>query len=138
MTETYEKFSREKLKQALLDLNSGKAPGLDGIPAEAIKETGKVAGEWLLEVMNRLLSKQTFPNSWKTAKLVLIPNGNPGDDKYRSICLLNSISKLYESLMKQRLEEERVTKGYRTNNSVFAGQGHQCRRWRKQLLCQIM
>ncbi|KAG5873842.1 hypothetical protein JTB14_014381 [Gonioctena quinquepunctata] len=40
------------------------------------------------------------------AKLVLIPKGKPEDMKLRPICLLNSITKVNEGLLRNRLENE--------------------------------
>lgn len=52
-------------------LNSGKAPGPDGLPAEAIKEATKVKPELLLKLMNNQLKKAGTPrrDSWKKVKL---------------------------------------------------------------------
>lgn len=48
-----------------------------------------------------------LPTTVETANLVLIPKPKRGPDlQYRPLCLLNSISKIYEKLVKGRLEQE--------------------------------
>ncbi|KAK9686520.1 hypothetical protein QE152_g37119, partial [Popillia japonica] len=47
--DTVPPFTSIELKEAISNLKTGKAPGLDGIPMEAIKETEKTNGKWLLE-----------------------------------------------------------------------------------------
>ncbi|KAK9701152.1 hypothetical protein QE152_g30785 [Popillia japonica] len=42
-------FTAMELKEAVNNMKSGKAPGPNGIPAEAIKETEKINNEWLLD-----------------------------------------------------------------------------------------
>lgn len=69
------------------------------IPAEAIKELAKIPDDHLLGAMYNVLSRQRFPGSWKRAKLVLIPKGE-GTGKFRPICLLSAMIKLYESLIR--------------------------------------
>ena len=49
------------------------------------------------------MTQQRFPKSWKSAELLLIPK--PASTKFRPICLLNSLSKVYERLIVNRLQE---------------------------------
>lgn len=108
IVENVKLFEEQELTRALQELKSGKSPGLDNIPPEALKEVGNVARVWMLGMLNELLTQQIFPSEWKTAKLILIPKGNPPieDLKFRPICLLNTVSKVYESMLRRRLEEE--------------------------------
>lgn len=55
------------------------------------------------------MRKQTFPNEWKTARSVLIPKKGKDpaqSNSYSPLCLLNIISKMYESLIWARLDSE--------------------------------
>jgi hypothetical protein len=74
-------FTLEELNTAAVKMKSGRAPGLDGIPPEAIKEVAKIVPEWMLDMMNSLLRIQKFPNEWKTARLVLILKGGKPPEK---------------------------------------------------------
>lgn len=88
-------------------LKKNKAPGPDGIPAEIVKLVATKTPHFLTGILNRLLSRQLFPYDWKTGKLALIPKpGKPRDspNAYRPICLINVVAKLYEHLVKERLE----------------------------------
>ncbi|KAK9729146.1 hypothetical protein QE152_g16049 [Popillia japonica] len=51
-------FTDKELKQAAQKMKSGKTPGLDGIPAEALKEAIKTNGAWIVGVLNSLLETQ--------------------------------------------------------------------------------
>ncbi|KAK9686491.1 hypothetical protein QE152_g37156 [Popillia japonica] len=62
-------FTTKELEEALSNMKSGKAPGLDAIPLEAIKEPTKLNGAWILKVLNELIKRQTFPKDWKNAKI---------------------------------------------------------------------
>ncbi|KAK9744241.1 hypothetical protein QE152_g7903 [Popillia japonica] len=64
-----EPFTAEELENAIASMKPGKAPGLDKLPAEAIKEVASCAPELVLSIMNDLISKQKFPDSWKVAKV---------------------------------------------------------------------
>ncbi|KAG5870096.1 hypothetical protein JTB14_013727 [Gonioctena quinquepunctata] len=93
-------------------------------PVEIIKKIGIEKPNWLTEFLNQCLCRQIFPTIWKVAKLVLIPKGTTEPDseetKYRPICLQNSISKLYEALIKGRLEAHIEDIQGISENSAFA------------------
>lgn len=109
--EDVELFTEEELKTALRKLKNGKAPGLDGIPVEAIKYFEEIKPAMMLKPLNRILRENSFPDKWKKAKLVLIPKGSIENKKFRTICLLSSFSKIYEGLIRERLEKELSTTG---------------------------
>lgn len=103
------KFTNEEIKKAEDNIKSGKAPGPDGIPPEVIKILIQVEKEYILKVMNGLLEKQEFPTMWKVSKLVLIPKpgkSNLNPEAFRPLCLIDAIGKLYEYLIKNRIEDE--------------------------------
>ena len=54
-------------------LKNGKSPGLDGIPAEVVKEAVGVATGTFTAIMNDLFLRGQFPKIWKEANLKLIP-----------------------------------------------------------------
>lgn len=76
-------FTATELSEAINNMKPGKAPGLDGVPVEVIKETERLHGDWLLDVMNQLLCVQKFPREWKVAKVILIPKEGKGGRKAR-------------------------------------------------------
>lgn len=95
-------------------MKGGKASGIDGIPPEAIKEAVRTIPMWLLCGLNRLLRDQEFPSDWKLTKMVLIlkmGKSNEDPPAFRPLSLLNTVSKLFEALIRMRLNEEIERKG---------------------------
>ena len=88
--------------------------------------------EVLLPYFNQILVEGTFPTEWKRGTLVLIPKSGGGEapghpSTFRPICLLNTIAKLAEIVIDERLklESERVRAlshkqhGFRTGKSTI-------------------
>lgn len=101
-------FEKWEIEEAAKRLRKGKSTGSDGIPVEVIQIMAEVSPTTLANVMNQLLKKGEFPKIWKHAELKLIPKEGHSKEnaKYRPICLLNSLGKLMEHLVKRRLGEE--------------------------------
>lgn len=100
-------FSLDELVAAGLNLPRGKAPGPDGVPDEVLRVIIKTRPELLLPTFNRCLKGCKLFPSWKTATLVLLRKGTKPLEEpssYRPLCLINSVGKLYERLLKSRLE----------------------------------
>lgn len=108
-------FTLEELKVAVASIKCGKAPGLDQIPPEAVKIVAECLPNWLLGIMNNILTNQEFPMEWKEAKVVLIPKKSDRlpmtSTSFRPLCMLSVLSKLLEVLIKNRLQEELGRKG---------------------------
>ena len=82
------------------------APGPDGIMAQCLQASRLVLIPILSELFQRMLQFGIHPASWKMARVLPIPK--PGADPhaargYRPIALLNVLSKVMESLMKDRM-----------------------------------
>nr|CAI5850898.1 unnamed protein product [Callosobruchus analis] len=102
-------FTLEELTEAGSRLKSGKAPGLDGVTPDVLKEAIFISPQHLLGLLNSLLRTQTLPEAWKKAKVVLISKGGKPPElasSYRPICLLDTIGKLFEAMVRRRLEIE--------------------------------
>uniref|UniRef100_A0A1B6E1N0 Reverse transcriptase domain-containing protein n=1 Tax=Clastoptera arizonana TaxID=38151 RepID=A0A1B6E1N0_9HEMI len=83
-----------------------RAPGVDGITTEVVREVYRVCGAELLHLFNACLTDGVFPNIWKLGDLKLIPKTDkPVSDarSYRPICLLPVLGKLFERLLCVRL-----------------------------------
>ena len=101
-----ELFNLEELKREGGRLNANTAPGIDGVPNEILKEVIGAYPEILLGAFNSCLQEGRFFADWKKQSLVLLRKGNKpvGDaSSYRPICLLDTIGKLLEKLILQRL-----------------------------------
>lgn len=111
---------------------TGKAPGPDGIPPEAIKILAKRWPELIGKMIDDMLRRGEFPDRWKNAKLVLIPKGKR--DTYRPICLLDTTAKITETVINWRLQEELKEKeGLSPNQYRFSSRSIHTHRTRRSL-----
>ena len=62
-----------ELYAALMSLQSGRAPGLDGLPVDFYKSFWSVLGEDLLEVISSSLETGRLPLSCRRAVITLLP-----------------------------------------------------------------
>jgi Reverse transcriptase (RNA-dependent DNA polymerase). len=102
-------FTVDEVKFAAGNLKPGKSPGPDGVPAEAIKLAVDLIPNTMTEELSDLLIRGKFPNAWKNAKLALIWKGKHPIDaptSYRPICMLDTLGKLFEALIRNRLTTE--------------------------------
>lgn len=122
-------FTVEELIQAASRLKKGKSPGPDDIPPEIAKAFILTNKEECLDMFNDYLINGVFPQEWKVAKLVLIPKDQKGSSnkkKFRPICMLSFLGKVFERMLHQRISQE-VTlsdsqfgfrKGLSTNDAI--------------------
>ena len=96
----------EELSTAVGQLSSGRAPGLDGLPAEFYKCFWDLLGEDLLEVLKCCLAQGRLPRSCTRAVLSLLPKkGDLGLLKnWRPISLLCSDYKILARCLSNRLK----------------------------------
>ena len=108
-----ELFTLEELKRAGGRLKANTAPEIDGVPNEILKEVIRAYPEILLEAFNSCVREGRFFVDWKKQRLVLLRKGNKplGDaSSYRPICLLDTMGKLLEEIILQRLQDHMVGK----------------------------
>ena len=111
MVRREELFTLEERKRAGGRFKANTAPGIDGLPNEILKEVIRAYPEILLEVFNFCLREGRFFADWKKQRLVLLRKGNKplGDaSSYRPICLLDTMGKLLEQMILQRLQGHMV------------------------------
>ena len=96
-------ISEAELKLAVDSLKSGKAPGPDGIPVEALKAAVRTCPQLLLDMYNGCLKQGHFYKQWKVQRLVLIGKGK-GDlnsaGAYRPLCMLDTAGKLLKKIIR--------------------------------------
>jgi len=100
-------FTTEELRDAGSTLPSGKAPGPNGVPDEVLRVIVQVRPLFLLPTFNKCLSTGNFFKSWKAALLVLLQKVNKPlelTSSYRPLCLMDSVGKLFEILLKARIQ----------------------------------
>ena len=123
-------FSVEELRVGIKTLNSGKAPGHDGIVAEHLKNAGSFAADTLCVLYNRIREREYIPKCFRIGVRIPLFKGkdlsNLSTDSYRGITLLSTFNKLFEILIWNRL------KGWWVNENVVSDlqgackTGHSC------------
>lgn len=116
--------------EACKRLKNNKATGCDNIPAEEIKLAVKLDADILLQPVNKMSEHSIFPLKWKKANLMLFQK--PGKDArepsaYIPISLLNSVGKLYEQQIAERLKMNSRKMDLCRNASLAFGK--EDRRW---------
>jgi len=95
-----------KVMRKILSLKPRTAPGEDGITSLMLRHLLRKALTYLTHLFNHVLQLGFFPNTWKRAKVILIPKPNkpPTDpNSYRPISLLSIVGKLFERIIASRL-----------------------------------
>ena len=99
-------ITNDELITIAKSLKLNKAPGPDGIPSLALRIAILENPDMFRETLQRCINEGTFPDCWKRQQLVLLPKPgkDPGDPSaYRPICLLDTLGKLLERVILNRL-----------------------------------
>ena len=119
--------------QCIHQLHSYKAIRADNIPVSYIKTASEVISAPLSDIYNRCVIEGVFPDELKLAKVIPVHRGGSTKqpNHYRPISILSPFSKIFETLILQRLDKyvsefEVVNKnqiGFRKNysTSLLAG-----------------
>lgn len=95
-----------EIKESITELKTGKAPGNDEITAEILKEIKEIIAEPLTYIFNLSISNGIWPKSLKVG--IIKPLYKGGDKtqviNYRPISLISSIAKVYEKIIKRRID----------------------------------
>lgn len=100
------RITNEELIEAARALKANKAPGPDGIPNQVLKVAVKENPDMFRTALQKCIDDGIFPDRWKRQKLVLLPKPGkpPGDPSaYRPICLIDTVGKLLEKVILNRL-----------------------------------
>ena len=68
-------ISLEEVWEAVNEMKSSKAPGLDGFPVECLKKGGMAVLEWLVRLLNISFDMGFVPMDWRGACIVLCTKG---------------------------------------------------------------
>ncbi|TAQ83163.1 hypothetical protein B7494_g8512 [Chlorociboria aeruginascens] len=106
--------SAAEIRAALRKANTGRSPGLDGLPIELYKgittcceEGPKVVHEWLVELFNSVRNLKEIPIWFSEGCLTLLYKKGEKNDirNYRPLTVLNTDYKLYSWILFQRFLE---------------------------------
>ena len=96
----------EEVQKAIKQINAGKAPGKDGIPAELYKALSGAALQTFHSVLSSIWEEEDMPPELRDASIVaLYKNKGPRDacGNYRGISLLSIAGKILARIMLNRL-----------------------------------
>lgn len=100
-------ISKQEVLNAINGLQSGKAPGPDGLSSEVYQEFQDLLVDPLLNMLNDYFERGVLPMSLREANISLIlkKGKHPEDcDSYRPISLLNVDLKMLSKVLARRLE----------------------------------
>ena len=99
------KITKSDIDQALKNSKNGKAPGIDGVNKDLVYAFHLQFPQFLPKLFSAILEQGVFPEQWSTALIVLIhKKGNKNElSNYRGISLLCILSKLFCSIINQRI-----------------------------------
>ena len=107
--ESETEITRQEVKRALNEMKGGKAPGMDGVRVETLKEGDVTVLEWLVRVFNICLILSIVPVDWVIACMVPLYKGK-GDvqecSNFRSISLLSVVGKVYGRILINRIRDK--------------------------------
>jgi len=121
-TETIELVKVGELVELANALPSGKAPGPDGIPNTVVKAVILKRLVEVANVFNKCLQNGCFPIAWKEARLVLVRKPDKPlelPSSYRPLSMFNTIGKMFERVLKRRLEAHLGLEGLSENQYSF-------------------
>ena len=100
-------FTNEELDNVINRLKKGKSAGMDSYPPEVFIYAGPGVRNSLLQLLNQIKESRIPPDQWDIVKIVTIYK-KKGSKKllkyYRGIFLALIVSKLFEGLIKGRIE----------------------------------
>ena len=99
----------DEVKLAIKQINSGKAPGLDGLPVELLKVGSEKVTKAILDLITKSWTGTPIPQDWIDGILVSLFKGKGEKaicDNFRGITLLEAVGKVLARLLLNRLMED--------------------------------
>ena len=122
----------EEVDKAIAHLKRNKAPGLDNITPEILKDGGSEIKTWLLRICKVVWEQEKTPEEW--SKGIILPLPKKGDLTYcnnsRGITLIDIGGKVFSTIMLTRVKEA-VDERMRENQAGFR-KGRSCQ---DQIFC---
>ncbi|UYV77830.1 hypothetical protein LAZ67_15002500 [Cordylochernes scorpioides] len=117
-----------EIAREIASLKNNKAAGYDSIPNEAIKALPENGLILLSNLFNKILTKSQVPSQWsKTIIQPILKNGDPNaPSNYRGIALISNLSKLFTSILKNRLSNWIENRKLIAENQAGFRRGYSC------------
>ncbi|UYV78505.1 hypothetical protein LAZ67_16001805 [Cordylochernes scorpioides] len=117
-----------EIAREIASLKNNKAAGYDSIPNEAIKALPENSLILLSNLFNKILTKSQVPSQWsKTIIQPIFKNGDPNaPSNYRGIALISNLSKLFTSILKNRLSNWIENRKLIAENQAGFRRGYSC------------
>ena len=98
--------TKAEIRKAIKQIKNNKAPGPDGIPAEALKADIETSVNMLHELFSEIWSADDIPDEWKEGHIIKLPK--KGDlsicGNYRGIMLLSAPGKVLNRVILVRIK----------------------------------
>ena len=102
-------FMGSELDRAIHRIRTRKSPGPDKIAGELLKYASRNFKRLLLDHYNTVFFSGIAPGNWKLSEVIMISKGKKKDPRsprsYRPISLVNTIYKIYASMLRHRLKQ---------------------------------
>ncbi len=115
------------MEKALAEMKKNKAPGIDDLTSDIIKEGGSEIIKQVTKLFNQITQEKRIPVKWKEAKVILLhKKGDKADIRnYRPISLLSHLYKLFTRVIQNRVsceldnQQPREQAGFRRGYSTM-------------------
>ena len=120
-------IEKQEVKAAINKTKADKAAGPDGIPNRMLKVTGEVLIERLTPIFQACADRAYHPRAFKEAHTITLKKLGKSDyttpKAYRPIALLNTMGKILESIMAQKITSMAEANNLLPHNQMGARKG---------------
>ena len=104
---SFRRVSIDDIKMELLNLDSEKTTQISDIPTKIIKDNLVIFSIYVHNLVNKTITKCSFPNTLKSAEIKPVHKKDSRNDKgnYRPVSILPNLSKVYEKILYKQIAE---------------------------------
>ena len=124
--ELVSEITDDEIILSISKLKKGRSAGADGIVGEMLKAGAHYLVPYLQKLFNKIFISGTFPTSWTRSTIVPIyKSGNLNDpDNYRGIAITSVLSKVFMSILTNRLRDWADDQGHIHEEQSGFRRGH--------------